>query len=270
MTTKSLRRFEIAGQAALVTGAASGLGRAFAMALAQAGARVFAVDRDVEGLNALSAIAKADSLAILPIATDVADPFEVERMSALVRSEGVGIDILVNNAGVASLPGRLHEISVADWDRIHAVNLRSVFLVSRSILPLMLQQRSGTIVNLSSFLALVGTYPGFAVTAVPYVSSKAGIAGLTRQMAVEYAADGIRVNAIAPGWHGGTNLARERRALVTKQEMEKFESFIAQSVPMGRRGTPEDLCGLLLYLASDASCYVTGQVFAHDGGLTAA
>jgi NAD(P)-dependent dehydrogenase (short-subunit alcohol dehydrogenase family) len=191
-------------------------------------------------------------------------------MYARITSDSDTVDILVNNAGIATAPGRTHEIAVADWDRALAVNLRSMFLVTRVLLPMMMSSRSGSIINLSSFLGLVGLYPGFPITAIPYAASKAGVVGFTRQIAIEYAAEGIRANAIAPGWHGGTNLGRERRATATPEEGKRFEAFIAGSVPMQRRGTPDDLCGVLLYLASDASKYMTGQVFAHDGGITAA
>jgi NAD(P)-dependent dehydrogenase (short-subunit alcohol dehydrogenase family) len=262
--------FDIRNRFAVITGAGSGLGRAFALALCQAGARVVGVDRDAAGIAETSELVRAEGFDLSTVQADLADAAEVAHLSKSIGGQTGQVDILVNNAGIASFPGRTHEISIQDWDRVLAVNLRSMFLVSRAILPLMLRNRSGSIINLSSFLGLVGTYPGFAITAVPYVASKAGVVGLTRQIAIEYAADGIRANAIAPGWHGGTNLGRERRETATAEDNRRFENYIAGSVPMGHRGNPEDLCGLVLYLASDASRYVTGQVFAHDGGLTAA
>ncbi len=265
-----MKRFEIQGRRAVVTGAASGLGRAFALALGEAGAKLVGVDRDRDGLNETGEMARASGAEMSVIVADVSDASAVESMSAQIAGESDRVDILVNNAGIATPPGRTHEISVADWDRAMAVNLRSMFLVTRLLLPMLLRSRSGSIVNLSSFLGLVGAYPGFPITAIPYAASKAAVIGFARQLAIEYAAEGIRANAIAPGWHGGTNLGRERRASATAEDGRRFEAFIAESVPMRRRGTPGDLCGLLLYLASDASLYMTGQVFAHDGGLTAA
>jgi NAD(P)-dependent dehydrogenase (short-subunit alcohol dehydrogenase family) len=265
-----LERFNIAGRTAVITGAASGLGRAFTLALGESGAKLVCLDRDAEGLEQTRSLAHSRSMDLLCILADVANVEEVEAAVQCIAEHAPGVDILVNNAGIATLPARTHEVSLSDWDRVVACNLRSMFLVTRAILPSMLKRRSGSIVNLSSFLGLVGLYPGFPITAIPYASTKAGVVGFTRQLAIEYAGDGIRANAIAPGWHGGTNLARERRAVDTTEERRRFEEFIASSVPMGRRGSPEDLCGLLLYLASDASLYVTGQVFAHDGGLTAA
>jgi NAD(P)-dependent dehydrogenase (short-subunit alcohol dehydrogenase family) len=265
-----MKRFDITGRRALITGAASGLGRAFAHALGAAGAQVSCVDRDAEGLAQTIELAKAQGLSMLSIAADVAVESDVDAMIARLGEQSESIDILINNAGIATPPGRTHEISVEDWDRALAVNLRSMFLVTRLALPFMLRNRSGSIVNLSSFIGLIGVYPGFPITAIPYATSKAGVVGFTRQIAIEYAANGIRANAIAPGWHGGTNLGRERRATATREDGEKFEAFINRSVPMARRGTPEDLCGLMLYLTSDASSYMTGQVFSHDGGITAA
>lgn len=262
-----LDSFKLDGRVAAVTGAASGLGRSFAIALAEAGARVACIDRDREPL---AETIRLIGPAALELVADVSDEDEVDQVARQIRAWGEGgLDILVNNAGIATPPGRLLEVSVADWDRGVAVNLRSVFLCTRALLPELLASGRGSIINLSSFLGLVGLHPGAPMTAIPYASTKAAIVGFTRQLAAEYAREQLRVNAIAPGWHGGTNLARERAVTLDEQGVARFEAFIRDSVPMGRRGSPEELAGLLLYLASDASSYVTGQVFAHDGGLTA-
>ena len=260
-------RFDLNDRVALVTGAASGLGRAFAVALSEAGARVACVDRDAALLDETMALLEGPAV---PIRADLASAEAVERaLGEALAWSGGALDILINNAGIATPPGRLLDVSVEDWDRGVAINLRSVFLVTRASMPALLRSGHASIVNMSSFLGLKGLYPGFAITAVPYASTKAAIVGFTRQIAAEYARDGVRVNAVAPGWHGGTRLGRERRATSSEAEVEAFEAHIRSSVPMGHRGTPDDLVGLILYLASDASRYVTGQVFAHDGGLTA-
>jgi NAD(P)-dependent dehydrogenase (short-subunit alcohol dehydrogenase family) len=264
-----LGRFDVGGKSAVITGAAGGLGRAFALSLGAAGARVSCIDRDAEGLAETARLGAALGISVPTAAADLAVATEVEAaLEKLVPASAV--DILINNAGIATLPGRTHEIAVPDWDRAMAANLRSMFLVTRAVLPGMVHRQCGSIINLSSFLGLVGAYPQFPITAIPYATTKAGVVGFTRQLAIEYATDGIRANAIAPGWHGGTNLGRERRATATPEEGRRFEDYITASVPMGRRGTPEDLCGLVQYLASDASQYLTGQVIAHDGGITAA
>jgi NAD(P)-dependent dehydrogenase (short-subunit alcohol dehydrogenase family) len=179
------------------------------------------------------------------------------------------IDVLINNAGITTVPARLHELAVADWDRLMAINLRGTFLVTRAVLPVMLAARRGSIINLASIYGLGGFYPGFPAGLASYAASKAAIIGLTRQCAVEYARDGIRINAIAPGYHGGTNLGHEARADASAEKIAQLEGAIHAAIPMGRRGRPDELEGLAVYLASDASSYVTGQVFAHDGGWTA-
>ncbi|MFT8244302.1 SDR family NAD(P)-dependent oxidoreductase [Roseomonas sp. BN140053] len=260
--------FSLAGRRVLVTGAASGLGRAFALAMAEAGAAVACADIDPGAEATAAAIAARGGTALfLPV--DVAEEASVATLPPAVERGFGGLDVLVNNAGIAIPPGRLLDLSVRDWDRVMAVNLRGVFLCSRALLPLLLAGSDPAVINISSFLGQVGLYPGFPITALPYAASKAGVDGFTRQLAIEYARDGLRVNAIAPGWHGGTALGRERRASTTPAERERHEAFLRQSIPMGHRGTPEDITGLAVFLAGPASRYVTGQVFAHDGGLTA-
>ena len=191
-----------------------------------------------------------------------------EAVTGTVSTFGT-IDVLINNAGITTLPMRTHEIPVADWDRLMAINLRGTFLVTRAVLPVMLAAKRGSIINISSIYGLTGFYPGFAAGLANYAASKAAVIGLTRQCAVEYARDGIRVNAIAPGYHAGTNLGHEGRAGASPEKIAQLEGAIHAAIPMGRRGTPDELEGLAIYLAGDASSYVTGQVFAHDGGWTA-
>lgn len=262
-----LSRFTLDGRVAVVTGAAGGLGRLFAQVLIDAGARVGCIDRDAD---ALRKTCREMGEGALPVLADVADPAAVERACGQITREWGGkIDILVNNAGIATPPARMGDVEIADWDRAIAVNLRSVFLCTRIFLPGLLAGGKGAVVNIASYLALKGVHPGFPVTAMPYTATKAAIVGMTRQLAVEYAGEGLRVNAIAPGWHLGTGLGRERRAGASPAEDARFVDFIRTSAPMGRAGEVEELGALLLYLASDASSYVTGQVFAHDGGQTA-
>jgi len=254
--------FDLTGKITLITGAAMGLGRAFALALARRGATVLCADKDLAGAR--------ETAGMLPVAgrsleVDVTDP---ESVAAMARAAGT-IDVLINNAGITTPPARVHELAIADWHRVVATNLNGTFLCTRAMIPALLERGGGSIVNLSSVLGLGGYYPGFSATPVSYGASKAGIEGFTRQVALEYARDGIRVNAIAPGWHDGTQLGHERRASATAKENERFAATIEAEIPMGHFGAPEDLDGLIVYLAADASRYVTGQIFAHDGGWSA-
>ena len=201
-------RFSLAGRTAVVTGAASGLGRAFAEGLAAAGAGVACLDRDREGLA--ETVRRIGSQGVAVVADLAAEAEVASAAEQVLNWRGGAVDVLVNNAGLAILPGRLLEVSVEDWDRVMSANLRSVFLCTRALLPALLRSPHASIINLSSFLGLIGLYPGFPITAIPYASSKAAIIGFTRQLAIEYAREHVRVNAIAPGWHSGTKLARER------------------------------------------------------------
>jgi NAD(P)-dependent dehydrogenase (short-subunit alcohol dehydrogenase family) len=264
--------FRLDGKVAVVTGAGNGLGRSFALGLAAFGATVVCADRNLEGAEETASLAKQSRLKAEPLHNDVADEASVERAWREIKERYGRADILINNAGIATASGRTHEFATADWDRLMAINLRGVFLSTRAALKLMLpgarppDQQGGSIVNIASVAALRGYYPGFVSLQVSYSTAKAGLIGFTRQVAAEYAKEQIRVNAIAPGWHGGTALAAERRAVSTPEQMAAFERELMKRIPMGHRGVPDDLVGLAVYLASDASHYVTGQVIAHDGG----
>ena len=252
--------FDLTGRTALVTGAGFGLGRVFARALAGQGAEVIAADVDFPGAEQTSQLIVQEGGACRPIKVDVADPKSVATMAA----EAGPIDVLFNNAGVASLVRRVHEMPLEEWERVIAVDLTGVFLVTRAILPKMLEVGRGSIVNIASIAGL----GGFAHLGSPYSAAKAGVIGFTRQLAVDYAKDNIRANAIAPGWHGGTRLGQRTRSEMSPERVAAFEQAIVDGTPMGRRAQPEELAGLAVYLASDASSFVTGQVIAHDGGWT--
>jgi NAD(P)-dependent dehydrogenase (short-subunit alcohol dehydrogenase family) len=180
-----------------------------------------------------------------------------------------GIDILVNNAGINAKPARVAEIAVEDWDKVLGVDLRGVFLCTKAVLPLMVNQGKGSIINIASVLGTGAFFPMARVMPIAHYSvAKAGVISLTRQTAVEYAADGIRVNCIAPGWHRGTKLSSKWRDTAWREEQRKtYEETIAMITPMGRRGELGELKGLVVYLASDASNFMTGQVLVSDGGI---
>jgi NAD(P)-dependent dehydrogenase (short-subunit alcohol dehydrogenase family) len=257
--------FRLDGKVAVVTGAANGLGRSFALGLAAFGATVICADRNFEGADETASLVKQSRNKAEAAHVDVADEASVDAMWRTIADNHGRVDILVNNAGIATNAARTHEYPVADWDRLMAINLRGVFLNTRKSLALMLPG-PGSSINISSILGLRGFWPGTPAGSISYSASKAGVVGFTRQVAAEYAKEKIRCNAIAPGWHGGTALGAERRAAATPEEMKAFEQAIHARIPMKHRGVADDLVGLVVYLASDASHYVTGQVIAHDGG----
>lgn len=262
--------FELNGKVALVTGAGSGLGLAISRGLAGFGAEVICADADsTRAKEAVALIQEAGGRA-MAIQVDVADAASVQSLADRLRASGGRVDVLFNNAGIANLPMRVHELPVEQWDRLIAINLRGVFLCTRAIVPFMLASGSGSIVNIASIVGVVGCYPGFPMTTADYAAAKGGVIGFTRQIAVEYGMDNIRANAIAPGWHGGTRLAAAMKANWTAEELARKEAFIVAGTPMGRRGSADELVGLAVYLASDASRFLTGQVLTHDGGWTAA
>lgn len=263
-----LEQFRLDGRTALVTGAGSGLGRVFARALAAAGAQVLCADLDEAGAAETASLVASAGGTAQAAPLDVTDEASVEALARAARQAG-RLDVLVNNAGIATRVRRVHEMPIEDWDRLHAVNTRGVFLVTRACLPLMLEAGRGSVINIASVAGLVGVTPELPAVAANYSASKAAVIGFTRQAAVEYAADGIRVNAIAPGWHLGTSLGRESLGSWQPAQLEAFLAGIHARTPMGRTAAPEELAGLCVYLASDASSFMTGQVLASDGGWTA-
>jgi NAD(P)-dependent dehydrogenase (short-subunit alcohol dehydrogenase family) len=255
--------FDLSGRVALVTGGGSGLGRASCEAMAKYGADVACAGRTEPKLKETAELTSRFGQKTIAIKADVSKPEEVEHMVNEAVSRLGTIDILFNNAGIARPATRVGETPIEDWDEVIAINLRGVFLCMRAVLPLMVKQKRGSIINISSIGAYGGAEPEVAPAA--YGASKAGVIALTKFAAVEYAKDGIRINSIAPGMHH-TNLGIDADPDLARQREQFIEKLISMNVPMGRQAEPGELEGLAVFLASDASSFVTGQVFVQDGG----
>ncbi|WP_328995695.1 SDR family oxidoreductase [Kribbella sp. NBC_01245] len=243
--------FSLLGRTALVTGARRGIGAAIAAGLAEAGADLVLMARDDALEDTLAAI-KAHGQDATVVTADFADPAEVESVcTALAKSRP--IDILVNNAGTIRR-GPAATTSAADWQHVLDVNLNSTWAVTRPIGAAMLERGAGKIITIASLLSFQG-----GITVPAYTASKHAVAGLTKALANEWGPCGIQVNAIAPGYIATDNTT-ELRA-----DAER-EAGIRDRIPAGRWGTPEDLVGAAVFLASSASDYVNGHILAVDGG----
>jgi len=246
---------ELSGRAAVVTGAARGIGREIAGRLAAAGASIAVVDvADDAVAQAASELARSGGAA-RGYRCDVSSLEACEELGARVLADFGRVDVLVNNAGITR--DRLFvRMTAEDWAAVLGVNLTGAFNVTHAFAPAMLKARSGSIVNIASVVGQMGN-PGQA----NYAASKAGMIGLTKSLAREFAPRGVRVNAVAPGFI---------RTPMTDALTEDVQEKMKQGIPLGRFGEPADVAGVVLFLVSDASAYVTGQVINCDGGMITA
>jgi NAD(P)-dependent dehydrogenase (short-subunit alcohol dehydrogenase family) len=257
--------FDITGKVAIVTGGTRGLGRAFCEILAKYGADVVCTGRDRGSLDETVEAVHAYGRRVLPLTADMTKADTVEKMAADTVAAFGRIDILVANAGVTTAWMRIDEETIEDWDRTINTNLRGQFLSMRAVLPTMMKQRSGSIINISS----VGALGGGEVAPASYGASKAGIIALCKHAATQYGRFGIRVNCILPGLHV-TDLGMPEDETAREERLQMMCETAAKFFPLGRVAYPHELEGLVALLASDASSYITGATFIQDGGITAA
>ena len=238
-----MNKIDLSGRVAVVTGAGGGLGGAMVARLHAMGASVVAVDMK----------APQNPLAAQALACDVTDEASIAAMAAQVKERFGRCDILVNNAGVMAPVIPLEELPVETWDKVMSVNLRGSFLCAKHLVRMMLAQKSGAIINIASIGARVPNDIG------PYGPSKAGVLGLTHQMAVEWGPRGVRANSVSPG------MIRTPMSEHFYQN-EKLHQGRIKVVPTGRIGRPDDIADAIAFLASDAASYMNGQDIIVDGG----
>ena len=252
-----LDKFSLKGKSGLVTGAGSGIGKAIAKGLAEAGARVALAGRNMEKLEKAAAEMAASDLNVDPFQVDMASPQSISNLVEIVLNQFGKLDFLFNNAGmIHRVPSEDFPIEI--WEEMIKVNLTGPFLLSQKVANHMIAEGiKGSIINTSSLIAVFG---GVAVPA--YAATKGGLTQLTKSMCVDLAKYGIRVNAIGPGW------VKTGFTQPVQDIPERFKA-ISERIPLGRWANPEDLAGLAVFLASEASGYITGQVIFIDGGYLA-
>lgn len=249
-----MKLFNLDGKVALVTGAGSGLGRQFAQTLAGAGASVVLAARRREKLEETAALIRDQGGSAICLELDVTDSLSVTNCIREMASEVGAPDILVNNAGIGK-QGFLTDITEEDWDAVIDTNLKGVFLVAQAVAKsMMVAEKTGSIINIASILGL-----RVSKALASYIAAKSAVVQLTKAMAIEWARNGIRVNAIAPGY------------FITEINEQQFadgagDAFLQKRVPMGRVGELQEISGPLLLLASDAGSYMTGSILTVDGG----
>jgi NAD(P)-dependent dehydrogenase (short-subunit alcohol dehydrogenase family) len=259
---KIAKLFDLTGRTALITGAASGFGRSIALGFADYGCKVVVADLDLRKVEDTAHAVSAQGSHCLPVQVDVARPDSILQMVKQAQQHLGALDILVNSAGI-SQHDSAESTPVETWDRVLDVNLRGTFLCCQAAGRIMLQQKRGTIINFSSIAGVVGMGRGTNA----YCASKGGVNALTKQLALEWASRGIRVNAIAPCQFLTPGL--EEVMQDPQFDRQALMNTWTANIPLGRIGEPDEIVGPALFLASDASSMVTGVVLPVDGGYLA-
>ena len=251
----------LAGKVAILTGAASGIGAGTAAVFAEHGARLVLVDRDGAGLETVRARLDAPASPTIAVCGDVADAATIERVVAATLAAFGQIDVVFNNAGIMPI-GDLRDFAEATWDQVMAVNVKSMFLMSKAVIPHMLARGAGSIINTSSVMATL-TEPGYEA----YTSSKAAVIGLTKAIAVSYAEQGMRCNCVCPGWVDTPLNSDWPRSWAASS---KVNAIVKRQQPLGRMATTREVGNAVLFLASDELSAVTGSALYVDGASSAA
>lgn len=254
----TLDLFRLDGRTAIVTGGGRGLGQYMAEALSDAGANVVICSRKLEPLEEVRSEIEARGGQALAVACDVTEPDDVEKVISAAEETFGGVDVVVNNSG-ATWGAPAEEMPLEKFDQVMRVNVRGTFLMAQAAGRRMIERGSGgSIINISSVAGIVGGHPDYMQT-VGYNTSKGAVISMTRDLATSWAPHNINVNAIAPGWFP----TRMSGGLIDKHEQKMLDG-----IPLHRFGNPEDLKGVVVFLASPAASYVTGQTVVVDGGAT--
>ena len=248
--------FNLTGKTALVTGASRGIGKAIAIGLAEAGAEVALNGRDAETLDIVRGEIEAAGGRAVVVPADVTDRDSVSAMVGATLETLGALDIVVNNAGGTAFMVPFEKMRFDGWAKVMRLNTDSIVHMCQAVAPHLLERGTGSVINVASVAALRGT-PGLT----PYGASKAAVLSLTKSLAMEWGSAGVRVNALCPGWTA-TDLNRNL------WESEEISAGMMANVPLGRWGRADEMTGAAVFLASEASSYVTGQAIVVDGGLT--